>query len=147
MSKSSFVQSNKIIDLTALLLRIGISTLMLVHGIPKMEMLFSPDTIQFPAVMGMDAQFALGLTVFAEVFCSILLLLGFQTRLATVPLIITMLVAVLYVHGGDPFAKQELGIMYLLVYVVLLLIGGGRYSVDYLLKQRKQGSSYVALAS
>jgi putative oxidoreductase len=68
------------------------------------------------------------------VFCSLFILFGFATRLAVVPLAITMLVAVFMVHAADPFSVKEAALHFLLVYVVLLLSGSGRYSVDYLLQ-------------
>jgi putative oxidoreductase len=123
-------------DLALLTGRVAIAALMLVHGLPKMEMLFSGDLIQFPPVFGMSAELSLALTVFAEVFCSILILVGFGTRLATIPLIITMLVATLLIHGADVFAKKELALLYLLVYVILFFTGSGKYSVDQLLQPK-----------
>ena len=123
-------------DIALLVARLGIAALMLTHGIPKMMMLFSGTPVQFPAMMGMSPELSLGLAVFAEVFCSVLLIAGFATRLAVVPLIITMLVAALIIHGADPFGKQESSLQYLLVYVVLFFTGSGRYSVDDLLHQR-----------
>ena len=125
------------ISTALLVLRIGIGVLMLVHGLPKMAGLLSGDPVAFPALFGMSAEVSLSLTVFAEVFCSFLLIVGFGTRIATIPLIITMLVAVLYVHGNDPFAKQELGMLYLLAYVLLLITGAGKYSLDYLVTTKK----------
>src|SRR5688572_3409784 len=110
---------------------------MLSHGIPKFIMLVSGTPIQFPSVLGMSAGLSLGLTIFAEVLCSVLILAGFATRLAVLPLIITMLVAILFYHAADPFAKQEPALQYLLVYVVLLVTGSGKYSVDYLFQGKK----------
>ena len=121
------------VSMAVLLLRLGVGIMMLVHGIPKLYMLFSED-IQFPSVMGMSATFSLLLTVVAEVLCSILLLIGLFTRIAAIPLIITMLVAVLMIHGSDPYAIKELGLFYLLAYVVLLILGSGKYSFDAILK-------------
>ena len=80
--------------------------------------------------MGMSPALSLTLAVFAEVICSLLLLFGLGTRLAVIPLIVTMLIAVFFIHGADPFAKQELGLHYLLVYLLLLFAGSGRYSLD-----------------
>ena len=62
--------------------------------------------------------------------CSIFLILGLWTRLALMPLIITMLVAVFIVHGADPFAKKELGLMYLIGYISIFIAGAGKYSID-----------------
>jgi putative oxidoreductase len=47
-----------------------------------------------------------------------------------------MLVAVLYIHSADPFAKQEPGIQYLVLYVILFITGSGKYSIDYLLHRK-----------
>ena len=121
-------------DLALLVGRIAFAVLMLLHGLPKMQMLFSGDSVQFPPVFGMSAGLSLALTVLAEVFCSILILVGFGTRLAAVPLIITMLVAVFSIHAGDVFAKKELAVLYLAAYIVLFVAGSGKYSVDQLLQ-------------
>lgn len=117
-----------------LILRVGIAVLMLVHGFPKLQMLFSGD-IQFLGIMGMSPTLSLILAVFSEVLCSILLLKGLGTRLATIPLIITMLIAVFLVHLNDPFASQELGLLYLLAYVSIFLLGAGNYSFDAVLQR------------
>jgi putative oxidoreductase len=72
--------------------------------------------------------------VFAEFFCSILLILGLFTRLAAIPLVIGMAVAAFVVHGADPFAAKELSLLYLFIYVALIFTGPGRHSVDYVLR-------------
>lgn len=128
-------------DIALLIARAGIAILMLTHGIPKMMMLFSGAPVMFPPVMGMSAELSLSLAVFAEVACSLLLLAGFATRLAVVPLIITMMLAALFIHAADPFVKQEPAFQYLLVYVVLLFTGSGRYSIDYLLQNKMTASA------
>lgn len=125
------------LDVALLALRIGIAAMMLVHGLPKLQMLFSGDVSQFPSVLGMGSGLSLTLATLAEVVCSLLILFGLGTRLASIPLLITMLVAVLIVHATDPFAAQELGLLYLLGYVVLLLLGGGRFSLDAMLTKEK----------
>lgn len=135
-------QTNTTIDTALLIARIGIAALMLTHGIPKLMMLFSGAPVQFPPVMGMSAELSLGLTVFAEVICSVLILAGFATRLAAIPLIITMLVALLFIHVADPFAKQEPVLKYLLVYIILLFAGSGKYSIDYLFQTKMSTAGY-----
>jgi putative oxidoreductase len=122
--------TNTQVDVVLLLLRIGVGAMMLVHGLPKLELLMAGGEIQFPVVMGMNPTLSLILAVFAEFFCSILLILGLTTRFATIPLIITMLVAVFVIHANDPFANQELGLHYLLAYLALLILGAGKFSVD-----------------
>jgi len=109
---------------------IGVGVLMLAHGIPKLQKFFNDEPINFKSVLGMSSELSLGLAVFAEVFCSILIIIGLKTRLATIPLIITMLVAVFVVHINDPFAKMEKALLFLLLYLVLLFSGGGKYPMD-----------------
>lgn len=127
------------IDAAILLARVAIAVLMLTHGLPKLSMLFADGPIQFPPVMGMSAELSLGMAVFAEVFCSILILVGFCTRLAAIPLMITMLVAVLVIHAADPLSVKEPALHYLLVYALLFITGSGRYSVDALLQRQPAG--------
>ena len=121
------------VDVVLLLLRIGVASLMLTHGIPKMQMLFGSGEIQFPGVMGLSPAISLGLAVFAEVLCSVLIFIGLGTRFASIPLIITMLVAIFMIHGNDPIALQEPGLLYLFLYIPLLILGSGKFSVDRIL--------------
>jgi len=123
------------VDLALLIARVGIGVLMLVHGISKIPML-SQSPIQFYDFMGLGDQVSLWLALFAEIGCSILIIFGFATRLTVIPLIITMFVAVFIIHAEDPFVKQEMGLHYILIYVMLLLTGAGKYSIDYLISKR-----------
>ena len=117
-------------DTGLLVLRICIATLMLFgHGFDKL-INFSAKSAQFADPFGFGPGFSLALVVFAEFFCSLAILFGFFTRYATIPLIITMLVAILIIHADDPWSKKEFATLYLIPYITLLFAGGGRYSVD-----------------
>ena len=97
-----------------LVLRLGVASMMLFgHGFNKMVN-FSEIVINFPDPIGFGAATALMLTILAEVICSIAIAFGLATRLATIPLIITMLMAALVIHGDDPWSKKELGMIYLM---------------------------------
>jgi putative oxidoreductase len=131
--------TTKNVDIALLITRIAIALLMLTHGIPKMAGL-AETPVKFMDVFGMGAGISLSLAVFAEVICSVLVLVGLGTRLAVIPLIVTMLIAALHVHAGDPFAKQEMALHFLLVYVLLFMLGSGKYSFDGLFfKKQKNG--------
>ena len=128
---------SKNIDLSLLILRIAGGALMLTHGISKIAPLFGTDPIQFPDPIGLGATTSLALTVFAEVFCAALLILGLATRFAAIPLLITMLVAVFVVHIADPFANQELPLLYASIYLVILIAGAGKFSIDNMVFNKK----------
>ena len=119
-------------DLGKFILRIVFGGFMVFsHGWGKLIKLFtSTDEITFPDPIGLGTSTSFGLTVFAEFFCASLILVGLFTRYATIPLIITMLVAAFIILGADPFGKKEMALIYLLGYVSIYLLGPGKYSVD-----------------
>ena len=47
-----------------------------------------------------------------------------------IPMIFTMCVAFFIVHGNDPFAVKELAFVYLVVFVLMYIIGPGKFAVD-----------------
>lgn len=112
------------------LLRIGGAGLLLSHGVPKLQLLFQGGTIEFPDPLGIGPSPTLFLAVFAEFLCAVLVLIGFKTRLAAIPVAITMLVAALVQHAPDPFAQKEKALLFLLIFVCVALLGPGAFSVD-----------------
>lgn len=122
-------------DWVALLLRIIGGGFMLTHGYPKFIKLLNGN-MEFADPIGLGVGVSLFLTVFAEFFCGLLILLGLGTRLASIPLFITMFVAAFVVHGDDPFARKEKALIYLLVYLAIFLFGGGKYSLDNFIKRK-----------
>jgi putative oxidoreductase len=124
------------LDIVLLILRVALALLMLSHGIDKLNTLLAGGTIQFPDPLGVGATASLALAVFAEVFCSVLVLFGLAVRLAVIPLIITMLVAILVIHGADGLKEKEMAIHYLLGYLVLLFAGAGALSLDKIISSK-----------
>lgn len=122
--------NNEGVHFMLLILRVAFAIFMITHGYGKLVMITSGAEIQFGDPIGLGTTTSLYLTVFAEFFCSILLLLGLATRLALIPLIITMIVAVFVVHAADDFATKEMGFHFLVVYLFLLVSGPGKYSID-----------------
>jgi len=80
-----------------------------------------------------------------EVVCGLLLLVGFLTRLATIPLLIDMAVAILttkvpMLHKNGFWAmahEARTDCTMVLGCIFLLIVGAGSLSVDYLLASRK----------
>ncbi|ARV13018.1 DoxX family protein [Gilvibacter sp. SZ-19] len=114
-----------------LVLRVGLSALMLTHGIPKLMNLFQGD-MSFGDPLGIGSTLSFILVVFAEAICPILIILGLRTRLAAIPVIITMAVAAFIVHGDDPFSSMEKALMYLVGFTAIALMGGGKYTIKQL---------------
>lgn len=117
-------------SLVLLLFRVTVGAFMLSHGMGKFYKLFNDDPISFPDPLGVGATASLALTVFSEVLCSLFLIFGFMTRLASIPLIITMVVAAFIIHGQDEFGKKELALLYMVIYLAIGILGAGKYSID-----------------
>lgn len=71
----------------------------------------------------------------------LLLTLGFATRLISIPLIVVMIVAIVTVHLGNGFSAGDNGfevpLYYMLMLLVLVAHGAGKFSVDHFLYKDK----------
>ena len=124
-------------NITPLILRAALGAGMLFgHGLGKLDTLMGADPIKFPDPFGTGVTISLGLVVFAEVICSALILAGLFTRLALIPLIITMAVAYFVIHGSDTFVVQEKALLYGSGYLALFFMGPGRISIDGLISKK-----------
>ena len=122
-------------DLAALVLRLGFGFMMSVnHGYIKLTHFHEWKT-EFTSFMGLNGSLSLALAIFAELGCSILLILGLFTRLTLIPLLITMVV-IFQSHNWDFLGEGELGTSFLIGYLAILSIGPGRYSLDWLIGER-----------
>jgi len=117
-----------------LFLRLFTGGMMLTHGWAKLSF-FSALSVTFPDPLGVSSQVSLILILCAEVGCSLFLIFGLMTRLATLPLIFGMLMVFFVIHGAEPFAVRELSLLYLGIYGFLLWTGGGKYSLDEIIRQ------------
>ena len=94
-------------DLGLLAVRLLAGGMMLTHGIPKIERLLGEGPVKFADPFGLGSEISLVMAIFAEVICAVLIMVGFKIRLATIPLMITMLVAAFYAHWDDPLAEKN----------------------------------------
>jgi putative oxidoreductase len=122
-------------NFSMLLLRLCFGILLLTnHGIPKL-MKFATLQGQFFNFLGMGSQLSLILVIFAEVFCSLFIILGLFTRLTVIPLIIMFVVILFMVNAGKPFMDSEMAVLYLAAFTTILFCGPGRISVDGMLRR------------
>ena len=112
-----------------LVLRLTMGMLMMSHGYDKLVH-FSEKKAVFYNFSSLGSTTSLMLCIFAEFFCALFVMIGLFTRLAAVPLVVVMSIAVFSVHKMDFFDTGEAASLYLAGYLVLLLCGPGRASVD-----------------
>jgi putative oxidoreductase len=124
----SFIK-NSSTDFGLLVLRVMVSMLMIFpHGYSKL-IGFSAKMNTFPDPLGIGSMLSLTGAVFTEFVCSILLILGIKTRWFSIPLLFTMFIAAFVVHANDPWKIKEKAIIFGVCYLVLIITGGGKYSV------------------
>ena len=112
-----------------LFLRASAGFMMMTHGWPKLVS-FSSKAASFPDPFNIGSNISLILVIFAEFFCSILVIIGLGTRWAAFPIIVTMAVAGFFIHGKDPFSERELSMLYLAAFTAIMILGSGSYSLD-----------------
>jgi putative oxidoreductase len=116
-------------DLGLLILRVGISVLMLTHGYGKLQKLFI-DPSDFGDPIGLGPAVSLILVVIGEFIAPLFIIVGYKTKLAAIPTVITMLVAIFVVHAADPIGTKEKALFYAVSFLAIAIAGAGKYSID-----------------
>ena len=116
------------LDFGLLLLRIGFAIGLMTHGYGKFIRVFQGD-FKFGDPIGIGSTPSLILTAFGEFIAPIFIIIGWKTRLFSIFPAITMLVAFLIAHDGDPFSRKEKALIYLIAFVALIFTGHGKYAL------------------
>ena len=117
------------ISVILLIVRVVFGVMLMNHGIDKWAN-YQELSALFPDPLGIGSPLSLGLAIFGELACSMAFIIGFLYRLAMIPMIFTMCVAFFIVHADDPFAVKELAFVYLVVFVLMYIVGPGKFAVD-----------------
>lgn len=123
-------------EFTITLLRVFACLAMaLTHGfgkIPPNEMF-----VNGVSSMGLPApELFAWLAAITEFGGGILLAIGLMTRPVALLLSSTMLIAGFIVHSADPFNVKEMAFLYLVIYLVFLTRGSGKWSLDHLIYKK-----------
>ncbi len=116
----------------ALLLRLIVGGLFIYHGYSKIEM-YDQYAAGMEDILRIGAKNTYIVIILAELGCGILVTLGLFTRLAIIPIFITMIVAFFHAHKNDPFMMKELPFVFMLLCLPVFILGSGKYSVDRLI--------------
>lgn len=148
------MNADRNLSIGLLILRIGIAGYLATHGWGKLQMVLAGQHEMFGDPIGIGSKLSLLLVMFAEFVCALLVLVGAATRLAAIPVVITMCVAAFVAHGNDPWtmskaaelffsgaskswASKQPALMFGAVFLALIFTGAGRYSVDWLIAKRR----------
>ena len=117
-------------NIALLLIRIVFAGSMLYgHGLSKFYRLIEGD-LSFANPIGIGEAPTLVLAVFSEFLAPLFILIGYKTKIFSFFPAATMFVAAFIVHLSDPFARKEKAILFLIGFVVIMMMGPGKYSID-----------------
>jgi putative oxidoreductase len=128
----------KSVDAGLLLLRVWMGgVLFLKHGLDKVNN-YSTMVQHFPDPLHLGMHFSINFALFSDVVCSLLVVFGVATRLAALIPIISMTVVFCVVNRFALFPQRngELSLLFLGAFLVILVAGPGRFSIDYMLAKR-----------
>ena len=117
-------------DLGLLFLRVsGGLFLLWVHGLPKL-LNYSEQLKLIEDPFHLGANITLLLAIFAEVLCPLLIIAGILVRLACLPILSVLLIALLVVHPEWTLFEAQFGWLLLIIFTTLLISGPGRLVVS-----------------
>ena len=120
------------------LVRLVLGSVFIDAGLGKLRHL--PDTVQFFMDINLPSpHFSAIFASTHEVICGIFILIGFATRIAAIPLIIIMTVAIIAAQWTDVGSIQDLlslhDFNYIVLSLILLMFGPGKISIDHVISR------------
>jgi putative oxidoreductase len=117
------------IDAGLLLLRLGGAfMLFMVHGRPKL-LHYAEELLRIEDPFGLGPHIGLWFAIFAEVLCPLLIALGIFTRLACLPILAVLLIALVAVHPDWSLEEGQFAWLLLILFGTLALTGPGRWAL------------------
>ena len=116
-------------NLGLLFLRVsGALFLLWVHGLPKL-LNYSEQLKLIEDPFHLGAHVTLLLAIFAEVLCPLLIIVGVLVRLACLPILAVLLIAMVVVHPEWSLFEGQFGWLLLIIFTSVLIAGPGRLSL------------------
>ena len=123
---------------TMLLFRVIVSLeLMAVHGFKKIGVGVNiaeivPNPLHLPDAL--NNGFAIAANLIAPVF----IIPGLLTRLAILPILAITLTGYFVLHWNDAMLVKDVPFIYSVVFMLIWVLGPGKYSLDYLINRKLQ---------
>ncbi|AWH85679.1 DoxX family protein [Flavobacterium album] len=113
-----------------LFFRIAVAAqLIIVHGLKKIGVgVAAPEAVPNP--LGLPPALNDIIAIAANTYLPFLIVIGLCTRLAALPAVCVTLTGYFIVHANDPLAVSDVPYMYSVSLLLIIILGGGRYSLD-----------------
>lgn len=110
--------------------------MMLVHGLKKIGAAGGQPEI-VPNPLHLPETFNHWFATAANLVFPLFVIIGLSTRLAILLIVAVPLTGYFIVHSHDPLPERDVPFMYSISYLLVLFLGPGKYSIDYLLAGNK----------
>lgn len=112
-----------------LFMRVSAALLMFkLHGLPKL-LNWSNELQNIDDPLGLGPHITLLAALFAQILCPLLIILGIATRLACVPILFLLLVALLVVHPDWSLEQGQFGWLFIVLFASIALTGPGPWVI------------------
>lgn len=117
------------LPLGLLFLRVSAALLLLhIHGLPKL-LNWSTELQRIEDPFGLGPTLTLAMAVFAEVVCPVLLMLGVFARLACLPVLAVLGVALAVVHPEWTLEQAQFAWLFTVLFAGLAITGPGAWAI------------------
>ena len=123
-------------NFSILVFRILVSVeLMMAHGVKKLG-IGAAITEQIPNPLHLPGALNEAIATSVNLFFPVFIVFGFFTRLAALPILVVTLTSYFILHWGDSVLEKDAPFMYSAVFLLILVLGPGKYSIDYFINRR-----------
>ena len=120
-------------NIILLIVRLLFSGLMIInHGLQYFMQLwpFNDISVSTKTIFGLSTLFTAILFFIGEFLAPLFVLLGYYTKLSSLVCMLTMTIAIILTHSNNPFTEGELALLYLVGFLIIFLMGPGKYSIN-----------------
>jgi len=105
------------------------------HGWKKLTD-FEGTVAHIPDPFGIGGDLSAVVSILANVVFALFVAVGFFTRAAALFILSVTVTGFFVVHWGDPWPVKDVPLMYSVTFLLILLLGPGKYSLDHVLSQK-----------
>ena len=116
-----------------LIVRLLFSGLMIInHGFQYFMQLwpFNDISVGNKTIFGLSTLFTAILFFIGEFLAPLFVLLGYYTKISSLVCMLTMTIAIILRHSNNPFTEGEVALLYFTGFLVIFLMGPGKYSIS-----------------
>jgi putative oxidoreductase len=118
------------VSLGLLFLRLAGGALLIQWRAPQWSAMLNTTRAMVSNPLGISGEFDFFLTLFSELICTILVMLGIFTKFTAVPPLVVMLVMALAMPASTAWSTREIYLLHALPFFILTFTGPGDYSID-----------------